>query len=88
MGSDGREEQTLITDQDYLIAYADGGNAATDDYFRIFSELLVERLAEVGFAKCTGDIMPSNPTWRVLCCSGSGGSWPSSATNTKSTPRI
>jgi signal-transduction protein with cAMP-binding, CBS, and nucleotidyltransferase domain len=64
MGSDGREEQTLVTDQDYLIVYADGGGAAADDYFRVFSELLVERLAEVGFAKCTGDIMPSNPTWR------------------------
>ncbi|MHB8707787.1 MAG: putative nucleotidyltransferase substrate binding domain-containing protein [Desulfuromonadales bacterium] len=64
MGSDGREEQTLITDQDYLIVYADGGGEAEDDYFRSFSELLVERLAEVGFAKCTGDIMPSNPTWR------------------------
>jgi signal-transduction protein with cAMP-binding, CBS, and nucleotidyltransferase domain len=64
MGSDGREEQTLITDQDYLIVYANGGGEAEDDYFRIFSALLVERLAEVGFAKCTGDIMPSNPTWR------------------------
>lgn len=62
MGSDGREEQTLITDQDYLIVYGDGGEA--DDYFREFSELLVERLAEIGFKKCTGDIMPSNPTWR------------------------
>jgi signal-transduction protein with cAMP-binding, CBS, and nucleotidyltransferase domain len=64
MGSDGREEQTLVTDQDYLVVYADGGGEAADDYFRRFSELLVERLAEVGFAKCTGDIMPSNPTWR------------------------
>jgi len=64
MGSDGREEQTLVTDQDYLLVYADGGDAAADDYFRHFSELLVERLAEVGFAKCSGDIMPSNPTWR------------------------
>jgi len=63
MGSDGREEQTLITDQDYLIVY-DDGDAAVDDYFRRFSELLVERLAAVGFKKCTGDIMPSNPTWR------------------------
>ena len=25
MGSDGREEQTLITDQDYLIVYGDDG---------------------------------------------------------------
>ncbi|NJC89094.1 MAG: nucleotidyltransferase [Desulfuromonas sp.] len=64
MGSDGREEQTLVTDQDYLIVYADGGDETVDEYFRVFSELLVDRLAEVGFAKCTGDIMPSNPTWR------------------------
>jgi CBS domain-containing protein len=64
MGSDGREEQTLITDQDYLIVYADGGGDATDEYFREFSELLVERLADIGFKKCTGDIMPSNATWR------------------------
>lgn len=64
MGSDGREEQTLITDQDYLIVYGDGGGEEADDWFRRFSELLVERLVEVGFKKCTGDIMPSNPTWR------------------------
>jgi len=64
MGSDGREEQTLITDQDYLIVYGDGGGKEADKYFTSFSELLVERLVEVGFKKCTGDIMPSNPTWR------------------------
>ncbi len=64
MGSDGREEQTLLTDQDYLIVYANGGDTAVDDYFDVFSQLLVERLAEVGFKKCTGNIMPSNPTWR------------------------
>jgi signal-transduction protein with cAMP-binding, CBS, and nucleotidyltransferase domain len=63
MGSDGREEQTLITDQDYLIVYEDADEQA-DLYFREFSELLVERLADIGFKKCTGDIMPSNPTWR------------------------
>ncbi len=64
MGSDGREEQTLITDQDYLLVYADGGGDTVDEWFREFSDLLVERMEEVGFAKCTGDIMPSNPTWR------------------------
>lgn len=64
MGSDGREEQTLITDQDYLIVYGDGGGEEADDWFRRFSELLVDRLVAVGFKKCTGDIMPSNPTWR------------------------
>lgn len=64
MGSDGREEQTLITDQDYLVVYGDDGGLVADDYFTAFSLLLVERLAEIGFKKCTGDIMPSNPTWR------------------------
>jgi len=64
MGSDGRGEQTLITDQDHLIVYGDGGGSEADEYFRAFSERLVERLAEIGFKKCTGDIMPVNPTWR------------------------
>jgi signal-transduction protein with cAMP-binding, CBS, and nucleotidyltransferase domain len=64
MGSDGREEQTLITDQDYLIVYGDGGGEAADASFKAFATLLVERLETVGFKKCTGDIMPSNPTWR------------------------
>ncbi len=64
MGSDGRGEQTLITDQDHLIVYADGGGDEADEYFKMFSESLVEKLATIGFKKCTGEIMPSNPTWR------------------------
>lgn len=64
MGSDGREEQTLITDQDNLIVYGDGGGEAADHYFREFSTRLVDRLEEAGFKRCTGDIMPTNRTWR------------------------
>jgi len=64
MGSDGREEQTLITDQDYLIVYGDDGGEQADAWFRDYSLILVERLAEIGFKKCTGGIMPSNDNWR------------------------
>ncbi len=64
MGSDGREEQTLITDQDYLIVYGDGGGTEADQYFLDYSNLLVDRLEEAGFKRCTGGIMPSNQTWR------------------------
>ena len=64
MGSDGREEQTLITDQDNLIVYGDGGGEAADRYFTEFSVRLVDRLEEAGFKRCTGDIMPTNQTWR------------------------
>jgi signal-transduction protein with cAMP-binding, CBS, and nucleotidyltransferase domain len=64
MGSDGREEQTLITDQDNLIVYGDGGGEAADHYFSEFSIRLVDRLEQAGFKRCTGDIMPTNQTWR------------------------
>jgi signal-transduction protein with cAMP-binding, CBS, and nucleotidyltransferase domain len=63
-GSDGREEQTLITDQDHLIVYGDDGGDIADAWFTDLSLLLVDRLEEIGFKKCTGDMMPSNPTWR------------------------
>lgn len=64
MGSDGREEQTLITDQDYLIVYGDDGGEEADLWFKEYSAILVERLAEIGFKKCTGGIMPVNDNWR------------------------
>ncbi len=64
VGSDGREEQTLITDQDYMIVYGDGGGEEADRYFLDFSTLLVDRLEEAGFKRCTGDIMPTNQSWR------------------------
>lgn len=64
MGSDGRKEQTLITDQDNLIVYGDGGGEQADRYFLEFASRLVDLLEEAGFKKCTGDIMPTNQTWR------------------------
>lgn len=64
MGSDGRKEQTLITDQDNLIVYGDGGGEQADNYFLEFATRLVDRLEEAGFKRCTGDIMPTNQTWR------------------------
>lgn len=64
MGSDGREEQTLITDQDYLVVYGDGGGAAADRWFEKFGTRLADCLEEAGFKRCTGGIMTNNPTWR------------------------
>jgi signal-transduction protein with cAMP-binding, CBS, and nucleotidyltransferase domain len=64
MGSDGRSEQTLITDQDNLLVYADGGGTHADQYFQKFASHLVDGLEDAGFKRCTGDIMPTNQTWR------------------------
>lgn len=64
VGSEGRYEQTLRTDQDNALIYADGGPPEAEAYFRQLSELMVERLVRCGFPRCPGEIMASNPVWR------------------------
>ena len=64
MGSDGRREQTFFTDQDNALVYETDGIPEIDDYFENFANEMVNALDKVGFALCTGNIMPSNPDWR------------------------
>ncbi len=64
MGSDGRGEQTFFTDQDNALVYETDGSSAIDDFFAGFAEKVVMALDKVGFALCTGNIMPTNPDWR------------------------
>ncbi len=68
LGSEGRDEQTMLTDQDNMIVHgAAKGNSGPDKnerYFEAFSKRTVDRLDEVGFQKCKGDVMPSNGKWR------------------------
>ena len=66
MGSAGRREQTLRTDQDNAIIYADpppGMDELYTQYFRLLGEKVVEGLATCGFVKCKGGVMASNPLW-------------------------
>ncbi len=64
LGSGGRFEQTLRTDQDNALVYADDATPAAEAYFATLAELAVERLMFCGFARCPGDIMATNPEWR------------------------
>ena len=64
MGSDGRCEQTFFTDQDNALVYEVDGSTEIDDFFENFAKEVVADLDYVGFALCTGNIMPSNPDWR------------------------
>ncbi|MBN2808760.1 MAG: hypothetical protein JXR80_04630 [Deltaproteobacteria bacterium] len=64
MGSDGRREQTFFTDQDNALVYEVDGSQEIDDYFENFAGEVVKALDQVGFALCSGNIMPSNPDWR------------------------
>ena len=65
LGSEGREEQLLRTDQDNAILYADPGkdDGAAERFFLELGKLVVDILVEAGFERCPGDIMASNPKW-------------------------
>jgi CBS domain-containing protein len=65
LGSEGRDEQTLMTDQDNLIIYEEASeDSSAARYYELFARKAADRLDNVGFEKCKGDVMPSNPKWR------------------------
>ena len=66
MGSEGREEQLLRTDQDNALVYENVPEALAEEaqeYFLKLGTAMVEVLLACGFASCPGDIMASNPKW-------------------------
>jgi CBS domain-containing protein len=66
MGSEGRHEQTFVTDQDNGLVFnaSDAREAkALRALFLPFAEEVNQRLADCGFALCAGKIMAGNPDW-------------------------
>lgn len=64
LGSEGRREQTLITDQDNAILFADDLSTREISRIETFSETLIDALIEVGVPPCPGGIMAKNAFWR------------------------
>lgn len=66
MGSAGREEQTLATDQDNAIIFADVEPerlGEVNNYFLKLGTIVSDWLNEAGYRYCEGKIMASNPEW-------------------------
>lgn len=64
MGSEGRFEQTLSTDQDNGIIFSDAADAASlRGRLLPFAQRVNEALASCGFPLCEGNIMAGNPQW-------------------------
>ncbi|RDV13671.1 CBS domain-containing protein [Pontibacter diazotrophicus] len=66
LGSEGRKEQTLKTDQDNAIIYEDKANEQRElvrEYFLAFADQVSERLDKIGFSFCTGGYMAKNTKW-------------------------
>ncbi|MBU2964825.1 DUF294 nucleotidyltransferase-like domain-containing protein [Amphritea sp. 2_MG-2023] len=60
MGSEGRGEQIMKTDQDNALIYRDG---LIWPEMQATMERFTETLISFGFPKCPGNIMVSNPDW-------------------------
>ncbi|MDP3266683.1 MAG: putative nucleotidyltransferase substrate binding domain-containing protein [Sulfuricurvum sp.] len=61
MGSEGRGEQILRTDQDNGLIIRDGEDEGIfESYMITFNTYLIQ----LGFPKCNGNVMVSNPYWR------------------------
>ncbi len=67
MGSEGREEQTLISDQDNALIYEDledtAQASAAKAYFDQLSTRICTRLDRAGYQYCDGNNMAQNPQW-------------------------
>jgi CBS domain-containing protein len=62
MGSEGREEQILKTDQDNALILSDNLQIDKED-LESFTISFTETLISFGYPKCDGNIMISNPKW-------------------------
>jgi CBS domain-containing protein len=66
LGSEGRREQTLHTDQDNALIFADPPAELADraaGYFAELAERVVAALERGGLPRCKGGVNASNPRW-------------------------
>jgi CBS domain-containing protein len=63
-GSQGRQEQTGVSDQDNCLFLADGvSDTDRDGYFADLARFVSDGLNTCGYVYCPGDMMATNPRW-------------------------
>lgn len=66
LGSQGRKEMGLASDQDNALILDDSFDDETHgEYFRRLAEFVCTNLAKAGYPLCPGDMMAANPAWRM-----------------------
>lgn len=63
-GSQAREEQSLKTDQDNGLVYADDAPPGADEYFSKLAHFVCDGLDACGYPYCPGKIMATTDKWR------------------------
>lgn len=64
-GSQGRREQTGVSDQDNCLFLHDDYRPEHGSYFEQLAKFVCDGLNAAGYYYCPGDMMASNPRWRV-----------------------
>jgi CBS domain-containing protein len=62
-GSQGRQEQTGVSDQDNCLIIDDAATDADMEYFAALAKFVSDGLNTCGYVYCPGDMMASNPMW-------------------------
>ena len=62
-GSQGRQEQTGVSDQDNCLILAEGAHPA-HPWFRDLARMVCDGLNTCGYVYCPGEMMATNPRWR------------------------
>lgn len=66
LGSQGRKEMGFASDQDNALVLDDSyDESAHGSYFSALAEYVCRGLADAGQALCPGDMMATNPQWRM-----------------------
>ncbi len=65
LGSEGRKEQFLATDQDNALIISDASGLQGESSFAAFSGQYIQALLAIGFPPCPNRVMIDNPTWRM-----------------------
>ncbi len=63
-GSQGRQEQTGVSDQDNCLILSDDATEADDAYFAALARFVSDGLDAAGYFFCPGDMMATNAKWR------------------------
>ncbi|MEI2685491.1 MAG: DUF294 nucleotidyltransferase-like domain-containing protein [Cypionkella sp.] len=62
-GSQGRQEQTGVSDQDNCLIIDDTATAADMEYFAALAKFVSDGLDHCGYFYCPGNMMATNPQW-------------------------
>ncbi len=62
-GSQGRQEQTGVSDQDNCLMIDDDATPADMAYFAALAKIVTDGLNACGYVYCPGDMMATNPQW-------------------------